>query len=66
MDNRLYGSSRTVNQSGLLLQIEKAAEDVQGDLMCHLFCLWLIDYAYDYAMANTEKCNPAGMLIFKK
>ena len=59
MDNRLYGSSRTVNQSGLLLQIEKAAEDVQGDLMCHLFCL-------DYAMANTEKCNPVGMLIFKK
>ena len=35
-DNRLHGSGRTVERSGILLQIERAAEASDGDLVAHL------------------------------
>ena len=38
-DNRLDGSGRTVERSGLLLQIERAADASDGDLVCYVFSL---------------------------
>ena len=38
-DNRLYGSGRTVERSGILLQIERAADASGGDLVCYVFSL---------------------------
>ena len=38
IDNTLHGSSRAVEKSGILLQIEKAPE-ASGHLMCYLFSL---------------------------
>ena len=37
-DNFLHGSGRTVDKSGVLLQIDKAAE-ASGDLTCHVFSI---------------------------
>ena len=41
IDNKLHGSSRAVEKSGILLQIEKAPE-VSGDLMCYVFSLEVV------------------------
>ena len=38
-DNRLHGSGRTVERSGILLQIERAADASDGDLVCYFFSL---------------------------
>ena len=38
-DNRLPGSGRTVERSGILLQIERAADASDGDLVCYFFSL---------------------------
>ena len=38
-DNRLHGSGRTVERSGILLQIERAADASNGDLVCYVFSL---------------------------
>ena len=38
-DNTLHGSGRTVEKSGILLQIEKAPEASNGDLTCYAFSL---------------------------
>ena len=38
-DNTLHGSSRAVEKSGILLQIEKAPETSNGDLTCYVFSL---------------------------
>ena len=38
-DNRLHGSGRTVERSGILLQIERAADASDGDLVCYVFSL---------------------------
>ena len=36
-DNSLHGCGRAVAKSGILLQIEKAAEGSDGDVTCHVF-----------------------------
>ena len=36
-DNTLHSSGRTVERSGILHQIEKAAENSGGDLTCYVF-----------------------------
>ena len=38
-DNQLHGSGRTVERSGILLQIERAADASGGDLVCYVFSL---------------------------
>ena len=38
-DNGLHGSGRTVERSGVLLQIERAADASDGDLVCYVFSL---------------------------
>ena len=38
-DNQLHGSGRTVEGSGILLQIERAADASDGDLVCYVFSL---------------------------
>ena len=38
-DNRLHGSRRTVEGSGISLQIERAADASDGDLACYVFSL---------------------------
>ena len=38
-DNRLHGSGRAVERSGILLQIERAADGSDGDLLCYVFSL---------------------------
>ena len=37
--NALHGSGRTVEKSGILLQIEKIPETINGDLTCYVFSL---------------------------
>ena len=37
IDNTLHGSGRTVEKSGILLQIEKAPKASGVDLTCHVF-----------------------------
>ena len=39
IDSTLHGSGRTVEKSGILLQIEKAPEASGGDLTCHVYSL---------------------------
>ena len=38
-DNRLHGSGRPVERSGILLQIERATDASDGDLVCFVFLL---------------------------
>ena len=38
-DNHLHGSGRTVERSGILLQIECAADASDGGLVCYVFSL---------------------------
>ena len=38
-DNQLHGSGRTVEGSGILLQIERAADASDRDLVCYVFSL---------------------------
>ena len=58
IDNTLDGSSRAVEKSGILLQIEKAPE-TSGDLMCYVFIL-------EDAVAHLSVTDPSGILAIEK
>ena len=58
-DNTLQGSSRAVEKSGILLQIEKAPETSNGDLKCYVFSL-------EDAVAHPSANDPSGILIIEK
>ena len=57
-DNTLYGSSRAVEKSGILLQIKKAPE-ANGDLMCYVFSL-------EDSVTHLSVTNPSGILTIEK
>ena len=57
-DNTLHGSGRTVEKSGILLQIEKVSEAC-GDLMCYVISL-------EDAVAHLSVTNPSGILTIEK
>ena len=58
-NNTLHGSSRAVEKSGVLLQIEKAPETSGGDLRCYVFNL-------EDAVAHLSVTDPSGILTIKK
>ena len=58
-DNTLHGSGRTVEKSGILLQIEKAPETSDGDLTCYVF-------SFENAVAQISVTNPSGILTIDK
>ena len=58
IDNTLHGCDRVVEQSGILLQIEKAPK-TSGDLTCHVFSL-------EDAVAHLSVTNPSGILTTEK
>ena len=58
-DNTLLGSGRTVEKSGILLQIEKVPETSNGDLTCYVFSL-------EYAMVHLSVTNLSGILTIEK
>ena len=58
-DNTLHGSGRTVEKSGILLQIEKVPETSNGDLTCHVFSL-------EDAVAHLSVTDPSGILTIEK
>ena len=58
-DNTLHGSGRTVEKSGILLQIEKVPEASNGDLTCYVFSL-------EDAVAHLSVTNPSSFLTIEK
>ena len=58
-DNTLQGSSRAVEKSGILLQIEKAPETSNGDLTCCVF-------SFEDVAAHLNFINPSGNLTIEK
>ena len=58
-DNTLHGSGRTVEKSGILLQIEKVPETSNGDLTCYVFSL-------EDAVAHLSATNPSGILTIER
>ena len=54
----LHGSGRTVEKSGILLQIEKVPE-ASGDLTCYVFSL-------KDAVAHLSVTDPSGILTIEK
>ena len=58
-DNALHGSGRTVEKSGILLQIEKVPETSNGDLTCYVFSL-------EDAVAHLSVTDPSGILTIGK
>ena len=58
-DNTLQGSSRVVEKSGILLQIEKVAGTSNGDLKCYIFSL-------EDAVAHLSVSDPSGILTIEK
>ena len=58
-DNTLHGSGRTVEKSGILLQIEKIPETSNGDLTCYVFSL-------EDAVAHLSATDPSGILTTEK
>ena len=58
-DNTLHGSGRTVEKSGILLQIEKVPETSNGDLTCYVFSL-------EDAVAHLSVTDPSGILTIEK
>ena len=58
VDDKLHGSDRAVEKSGILLQIEKAPE-ASGDLTCYVFGL-------EDAVAHLSVTNPSGILTTGK
>ena len=58
-NNTLHGSGRTVEKSGILLQIEKAPETSDGDLTCYVFSL-------EDAAAHLSVTDPSGILRIEK
>ena len=57
-DNTLYGSSRAVEKSGILLEIKKEPE-ASGDLMCYVFSL-------EDSVAHLSVTNPSSILTIEK
>ena len=58
-DNTLHGSGRTVEISGILVQIEKIPETNNGDFTCYLFSL-------GDAVAHISVTDPSGILTIEK
>ena len=58
-DNTLHGSGRTVEKSGILLQIEKVLETSNGDLTCYVFSL-------EDAVAHLSVTNHGKILTIEK
>ena len=58
-NNTFHGSSRTVEKSGILLQIEKVPETSNGDLTCYVFSL-------EDAVAHLSVTDPSGILTIEK
>ena len=58
-DNTLHGRGRTVEKSGILLQIEKAPEASIGDLTCYVFSL-------EDAVVHLSVTDPSGILTIEK
>ena len=58
-DNTLHGRGRAMEKSGILLQIEKAAQSSDGDLKCHVFSL-------EDAVAQLAVSNHSGILTIIK
>ena len=59
IDNTLHGSGRTVERSGILLQIEKVPEASNRDLTCYVFSL-------EDAVAHLSVTDPSGILTIEK
>ena len=57
-NNALHGSGRSVEKTGILLQIEKAPE-ASGDLTCHVFSL-------EDAITCLNVTDPSGILSIEK
>ena len=57
-DNTLHGSGRIVNK-GIKLQIEKASETSDGDLMCYVF-------SFENALAHLSVTNRSDILTIGK
>ena len=58
-DNTLHGSSRTVEKSGILLQIEKLPEASNGDLTCYVFSL-------EDVITHLSVTDPSSILTIEK
>ena len=58
-NNTLHGSGRAAGKSGILLQIEKAPEASNGDLICYVFSL-------EDAVAHLSVTDPSGSLTIEK
>ena len=58
-DNILYGSGRTVEKSGILLQIERVPEAINGDLTRYVFSL-------EDAVAQLSVTDPSDILTIEK
>ena len=58
-NNTLHGSGRAVGKSGILLQIEKAPEASNDDLICYVFSL-------EDAVAHLSVTDPSGILTTEK
>ena len=58
IDNTLHGSCRTVEKSGILLQIEKVPK-ASSDLTCHVFSL-------EDTVAHLNVTDPSGFLTIEK
>ena len=58
-NNKLHGSDRAVEKSGILLQIEKAAETSDGDLACYVFSL-------EEAVAHLSFTDTSRVLTIEK
>ena len=59
IDNTLHGSGRVVEKSGILLQIQKAPETSDGDLMCYVFSL-------EDAVVHLSVTDPSAILTIEK
>ena len=57
-DNTLYDSGKTVEKSGILVQIEKIPETGGGDLTCYVFSL-------EDAVAHISVTDPSGILTIE-
>ena len=57
--NTLHDSSRAVEKSSILLQIEKVPETSNGDLTCYVFSL-------EDAVAHLSVNDPTGILTIEK
>ena len=55
----LHGSSRAVEKSGILFQIEKAPATSGGDLTCYVFSL-------EDALTHLSVADPSGLLTIEK